>query len=311
MVSRYIFTNIFLCIMISFTARLSAQDSTNFFPHHLGDMWEYYFLDTVGDDTLQVTVISDSTDEEGNSYVSTRARRINPDEPPYVPWHENFFIDTLGQVFAVYPAGSLLLYKSKADLGEIWLVSDPLPWAIIDSVWSDTLFGNLTTFKRFNYYSWIDTTDTTFGFHLETRILADGFGLLYGGGGEAGYMAFLKGAVINGVVYGDTTLVSIDNPRTDVIPERVYLYQNYPNPFNSQTIIKFFLNKSVEVSLVIYALSGKEVIQLIRNQRFQAGEHEFMWNGKSQKGGEAASGVYFYQLTVEKQRLTRQMLLIR
>jgi hypothetical protein len=39
-----------------------GQHPSDFFPHHLGDLWEYFVIDGLGNDTLQVKVIFDSTD---------------------------------------------------------------------------------------------------------------------------------------------------------------------------------------------------------------------------------------------------------
>ncbi|UCH66648.1 MAG: hypothetical protein JSW63_05865 [Ignavibacterium sp.] len=47
----------------------------------------------------------------------------------------------------------------------------------------------------------------------------------------------LKGCVIDGIVYRDTTVVSVDDE-----PAKPFIYslsQNYPNPFNPTTKIKF------------------------------------------------------------------------
>ena len=89
------------------------------------------------------------------------------------------------------------------------------------------------------------------------------------------------------------------------------LYQNYPNPFNSRTIIKYQVSKSVLVNLIIYDLTGKEVIRLIENRKVNPGEHQITWNGNDQTGKEVSSGIYIYVLTAGKFKQARKMIVLR
>lgn len=50
----------------------------------------------------------------------------------------------------------------------------------------------------------------------------------------------LLGCIINGLLYGDTSLTGINIISTEV-PDKFSLYQNYPNPFNPTTKIRFAL----------------------------------------------------------------------
>lgn len=80
------------------------------------------------------------------------------------------------------------------------------------------------------------------------------------------------------------------------LPALYQLYQNYPNPFNPQTSITFKLPQQAIVKLVIFDILGKEVKTLI-NEELAPGSHAVHWNGKTNQGGDASSGVYFYRLT--------------
>lgn len=119
--------------------------------------------------------------------------------------------------------------------------------------------------------------------------------------------------IIDSITYGDVTpvIVGIEEDINPVIPNEVHLYQNYPNPFNPQTTIRFFLNKSVTVSLTIYDTSGKEVMRLLVDERFSPGSHEVTWNGETRAGQPAASGVYFYRLTANAFTQTNKMMLLK
>ncbi len=125
----------------------------------------------------------------------------------------------------------------------------------------------------------------------------------------------LKGCIVDGVVYGDTTVVSVED-ETPNIPTKFYLSQNYPNPFNPSTKIKFTIPKSPLpggdgrgglqlVKLVVYDILGNEVATLV-NEEKPAGEYEVEFNGKG-----LPSGIYFYQLRAGSFVDTKKMLLIK
>ena len=117
----------------------------------------------------------------------------------------------------------------------------------------------------------------------------------------------LTGALINGVMYGEIIVLSIDNTPT---PSRYKLSQNYPNPFNPKTTIKFELDSPMHAELVIFNQQGKK-IKTILNSALQVGTHEFPWHGKNDKNEDVASGIYYYQLRTERQIESRKMLLLR
>jgi hypothetical protein len=102
----------------------------------------------------------------------------------------------------------------------------------------------------------------------------------------------LFGCVINGIVYGDTSMLVGIKQISEEIPRDYALCQNYPNPFNPATNIKFDLPKSGFVKLVIYDLLGKEIAHLV-NLQLQAGIYNADWDASSYP-----SGVYYYQLIV-------------
>ncbi len=292
----------------------NAQDTTSFFPHQVGNLWEYYlYTDFVNLDTFQIYITSDSIDDTGNHHVIVEGRWIPKDRPSGVPFEGSYLIDTLGQVFM--PTGSThLLYKLNAEEGDFWQI-DSFPgaeYALVDSIWEDLIFGSLFTFKQYAYYNFIDPTDTTLGINLWNTILGKGIGIVYLGGGDAFAEINIRGAVINEVLYGDTTsnIVSIENSLF-LPPQEIVLHQNYPNPFNSQTTIQFRQKNTGTINLIIFDIAGKMVNRIISNQLFPSGEHQVMWNGKDQKGGDVTSGVYIYQLISRQHKFQRLMLLIR
>lgn len=94
------------------------------------------------------------------------------------------------------------------------------------------------------------------------------------------------------------------------IPEDIQLDQNYPNPFNPETKISYSLQKSDEVSLVIYDMLGQNVRTLVNEHRL-AGNHSIIWDGLTDDGMQAASGAYLYKLKTNGTQISRTMSLIR
>ena len=111
----------------------------------------------------------------------------------------------------------------------------------------------------------------------------------------------------------DTIVVGIDPPSE--LPAEIKLLQNYPNPFNPITAIPFQLLQLTDVDLRIYNTLGKEVKTLLHGP-VQSGNHIVQWEGTTNEGGDAASGVYFYRLFARSAKgilytQTRKMLLLR
>ena len=93
-------------------------------------------------------------------------------------------------------------------------------------------------------------------------------------------------------------------------PDRFALYPAFPNPFNPVATIRFDLPRRVDVSLHIIDLLGRRVRALAEN-RFDAGEHSVVWDGRSDDGTEVAAGIYFARLRAGDKIKTIKMLLVR
>ncbi|MFA5403716.1 MAG: YCF48-related protein, partial [Ignavibacteria bacterium] len=90
------------------------------------------------------------------------------------------------------------------------------------------------------------------------------------------------------------------------IPSTYYLKQNYPNPFNPMTTIEFAIPKTGLVSLKMYDIAGREILNPI-NMTLNPGIVKYTFNGAN-----FASGVYFYRLAVDgKQIDTKKMVLVK
>lgn len=77
------------------------------------------------------------------------------------------------------------------------------------------------------------------------------------------------------------------------------LIGNYPNPFNPSTTIEFVMPEVGNVMLRIYTLTG-QLVQTLASGEYASGRQSVIWDGRDEKGAQAASGIYFYQLLVHK-----------
>ena len=105
-----------------------------------------------------------------------------------------------------------------------------------------------------------------------------------------------------------------DHQDRESLPTNFVLYQNYPNPFNPVTRIQYTVGSKqtqpVPITLKIYNVLGQLVRTLVDEEKF-AGEYQIIWDGKDEEGAELSSGIYFYQLKVEAQKVTRKMILLK
>ncbi len=159
-------------------------------------------------------------------------------------------------------------------------------------------------FKKKVFYALYD-----FGSRTRTYAKNIGFVNTEVSGMTGTYSIILRGCVVNGILYGDTSLVGVSQINTE-ITEKYELSQNYPNPFNPATKIKFDIPVSVETSrrdvlISIYDALGKEVAILV-NQQLQPGSYEADWDAAA-----FPSGVYFYKLKSGKFEETKKMVLIK
>ena len=305
-------------VLCSHESRTFAQtiDPLSFFPYNTGNMWEYFWVEMPLVDTLQSFMFRDSVGIDGRLYVTKRSRWINPIVPVHVHPERVAIDTTLKQVWGDLGFGLGILYKLTAQRGDQWVVirfgGGRYEMCRVVGVEQTILFGRQTTIKRFHYYLTADSTDTT-GYSVNgLYALAAGFGLIYFTCPDCFYYISLKGAVIDGVLYGDTTRVvtSVQN-FSATVPTQFALSQPYPNPFNPSTTISFNIPASDRISLIIYDALGKEVRTLIDNERFGSGPQQMMWDGTTDDGRTASSGVYYCRLFGNGTSITRSMILLK
>ncbi len=77
------------------------------------------------------------------------------------------------------------------------------------------------------------------------------------------------------------------------------LFDNYPNPFNGMTRISFAVPMKDHFTLQVFDIKGRHVKTLYRGD-LEAGIQTIHWDGTTESGQTAASGVYFYRIDNKK-----------
>jgi hypothetical protein len=121
-----------------------------------------------------------------------------------------------------------------------------------------------------------------------------------------------SGDPISGVAYSDGyAFLSGGSTGVAEPPPAFAVGRNYPNPFNPRTAIQFQLPRPAVVSLRVYSLTGHCVRELVVQQRYQAGVHHAVWDGRDDAGRPVASGVYFWKIESGLGTVTRRMVLLK
>jgi peptidoglycan/xylan/chitin deacetylase (PgdA/CDA1 family) len=111
--------------------------------------------------------------------------------------------------------------------------------------------------------------------------------------------------------YGYYCFVNNINPVAPVkknpgaTPRSLNLFQNYPNPFNPVTKVCYSLPEKSDVTLIIYDMLGREVVQLVRAVQSPA-DYSIDFDGTR-----LSSNAYLCQLTANNNVITRKMVLLK
>ena len=79
-----------------------------------------------------------------------------------------------------------------------------------------------------------------------------------------------------------------------------YILSTYPNPFNEQITIKYQINNSSKIKLVIYNILGQK-ITILENKWKNKGIYFTSWDGTNDYGKEVTSGIYLAVLTIKNE----------
>jgi len=295
---------LWLAIRIGFMVLLSpvllAQgvDSLKaYYPLHVGDYWEFEIDETGFVYRAWRSVTGDTTFEDGRNYLiithndeygtpNVRFERVT-DSLEVV----RYFSNDSG-------SGEQLVYRLDAVQGDSWVSSDSLTTVVVtlDSIFEAEMFGEIRINKRYRFEEYDKSTGRFLQESFEVLTKGVGFSYLQGGDGVAELGTWtLKGAVIDGVQYGDVSSVDDQVPFSN--PRRFRLYQNYPNPFNSETRIDYnIVSDSPERIIISISNIRGEEIATLSDRIHTSGFYSVSWDGKDKRGRHVSSGVYLCRL---------------
>lgn len=103
-------------------------------------------------------------------------------------------------------------------------------------------------------------------------------------------------------------LITTEIGDSEITKMNYNLYQNYPNPFNPSTVIKYSIQETGLVRLIVYDILGNEITQLV-NEIKAPGNYETEFNLLSNK--RLSSGVYIYKLNINGKTFAKKMLMLK
>ncbi|MCH7771516.1 MAG: hypothetical protein IIA49_10970 [Bacteroidetes bacterium] len=288
------------------------EEIFSYYPLQIGNTWVYDYIHftspvTSYSDIFTRTIVDKIVKENGNTYYEIEEKYI--------------YLGGYNTVYERIDSVTAKIYRFDEFCTDLEQIIDDLLAEVGDLLYS-TRFGHCIAQQPTNFLSeqsfnqWgITSIKKEFvnnGLFTAGYFLAGKVGLLSINYSDDNGNKFynLNGAIINGVVYGDTTVVSVDDDIPN-LPTEYSLSQNYPNPFNPATKIRFtiptsHLNPSPYqgegkrerlITLKVYDVLGNEVATLV-NEEKPAGEYEVEFNPASGIRN-LVSGIYFYQLRAE------------
>ncbi len=285
----------------------------------LGNTWAYRFhyqyygqTQSTSDYTRQKRLIGDTTINEQVWKIIQVAGA--PDTIPHS--FELWRCDTTLLVSSTGPGFQGTLFDRRVTADSSWSLYHDDETSYFVQLGSDSEWGGVRSSQQWGYsYTYSAGPRGS----LSTTVL-DGIGPTsineYMDGRTANFTTSTNGtliaALIDGVVYGDTTLVSVHETKAGFTSavNTFLLMQNYPNPFNPVTTIAFRIpdmgvRQRTNVKLVVYDLLGREVRVLI-NEAKAPGIYSVRFDGSA-----LASGVYFYRLQADSYIQTKKFVLLK
>jgi hypothetical protein len=120
----------------------------------------------------------------------------------------------------------------------------------------------------------------------------------------------LSGSQGGGLYYFEnTSLSSIDNKQLS-FPESFFVSASYPNPFNNRMVFNVTIPFKNRLKIEVYTIAG-ERINIVFNNEIGAGNYTFQWDGYSDNGFPASSGLYILNINFDSFSLSQKIILLK
>ncbi len=157
---------------------------------------------------------------------------------------------------------------------------------------------------------------------VDISISVLGEGATFAGSGEIAQLTFQANQL--DPVNLDFGLVDLRDDRNDklhatsqgtaivagTVPQTYSLGQNFPNPFNAGTQIRYTVPEASDVEIIIYNVNGQRVRTLVSGHQ-EPGVHMVEWDGLTDNGRPAPSGVYFTRMSAGEYTAAKKMILMK
>lgn len=328
MKKNFLFLIVIFLFIFSFTSSISIKaqggNLSDFLPLQTGNIWVYQCStqgSMCGGCTGRVriiltgdTIVNSKTYKKAQSTSSAISGACQSCGNVSILPLSNVRVDPLnGNVYQLtsngcqYTPGEMMIDSFKARLGDTVRMNCMPPNQWQHYICTDT--NNATVLGASRQARFFNNAGFEGGFY---RKYAKGIGLYHawsqgldGGTFVCTRQMTLLGCVINGVVYGDTSMLVGINQISTEIPTEFTLKQNFPNPFNPATKIVFSIPEAFYTNVTIFDITGKE-IEIIVNENLGPGTYEAIWNAEN-----LPSGVYYYKLSAGDYTETKKMVLIK
>lgn len=107
----------------------------------------------------------------------------------------------------------------------------------------------------------------------------------------------------------DTVLSGIGGDDLKNNPRRMILHCAKPNPAREKTVICFNLAQPTNTEISVYDRSGR-LIRNLMNENMLAGVHTVEWDCRDNHGNAVPTGVYFYSLTANDYKSTKNIIVL-
>ena len=225
-----------------------------------------------------------------------------------IRWVDNFYIDSM--------------YREQKIMMNIWQ-STSVEWA---GSFSASTLPTYAYYDWVKYYLWVDGTGNAGTNNDFILLWEDNFdswdtnrwekATHTWDGNNAdfihGNVVFMSGYMILCLTTPSATGYNGDPLSvSDIgIPNTFQMHNAYPNPFNGEVVIPISLEQSQPLKMDIYNSSG-EYIKTVKNGMANAGKTMIKWNGLTDNGCNAPSGVYFVRCASANQIITQKILLMK